>query len=232
MEKNSQYRYILVLVLILVPLYFSTLFLHASPTYFLAIIIIWAISLPLISYFHYSYIYVLSLPAPLFGSWFLLTNLLVKYVEFSGYWALVATVLSTMLVFAFHRATRSKTMFWNFLKSGLSRSSIAAASAIFLSFGAFVLNPSVFTLGFSSEIFYFLVALIAYIASSMLYINYQFRVFALNNKIGVTNVQRKLTQYWRRLKKSFQIGNKTLICCRESLNSLVLSLRLDGKRFV
>jgi hypothetical protein len=230
MKTKSQYRYILALILILAPLFFPTIFFGASETsetLFLVIIILWAISLPIFSSFHHSFIYVISLPAPIFGSWFLLTNLLAKYVEFSGYWALAATGLSILLVFAFHFATRSKTMFWKASKSGLTRSSIAASSAIFIFFGIFVLNPSGFSLGISSEIFYFSVAFLAYVTSSMLNINYQFRVFALNNRIGVTNVQRKLTQVLAQIEKRFPDSQRDFDVLqyyfRESLTSF-----LDG----
>ena len=227
MKKLSQYTFLLLLILIIVLLYAAIIFLQTSTSVFLGIVILWAIILPVLSNFDYSFIYVISLPAPIFGTWFLLTSLFVKFFDYSVYWAALTPLLSVLLVFVFHMATRRSTMFWKVSKSNLSRGSIGGASVIFIFFGMVVLNPSVFSLNFSGVLFYFSVALLAYIASSMLYSNYHYRLFTLSSRIGVTNLKGKLRQFFANIEEKFSNQENDVEMLRYYVRESLFSY-LDG----
>lgn len=203
MRKKARYTNLLILILLLVFSYFVMLFFTTFPSIFLGVIILWAIILPVLSYFPYSIIYILSIPAPIFGTWFLLMELFLKYKELSTYGIFMSPFLSVGLVLVFHMLTRKRTMFWRISKSEASRSSIAGASILFIFFGMIVLNPTALNLSTQSELFYFSVALFAYVASSMLYVNSNYRLFAISDRIGVRSFERKSSEILANIEKKF-----------------------------
>jgi len=85
----------------------------------------------------------------------------------------------------------------------LSRSSIAAVSVMFFAFGIMLLSPSTFKLDIASELFFFSVTLLGYIASSMLYINSSYRLFVLSNRLEILHLEKELSKTWTMIQKKY-----------------------------
>lgn len=191
-------------IIMLIVLAFSFFVLIQNQTnFFFALIAVWGIALPIISDLPYSEIYLLSIPAPFCGTLFVLMLLTSKYVGLTIpiYWILL--VISVVLVSAFHILTRSRTMIWKFSMAYVSRAAIGVSSIILLALAMVVVNPSLALANMHSELFYFSVALIAYIASSMLYVNSSFRRYILNKRIGTSNLNRFLSEKWEKIKNEY-----------------------------
>lgn len=203
--KLSFHMIFLFLVLSLVFGYFLLLYTKSGDLLNLSIgmMILWAILLPLLSSIPYSFGYIICLPSPIFGTWLLLMVQTEKYVILFNYLRMLEFLLSFLLVFAVHVLTRGRTMFWKIPMASISRYSVAAISTMFLVLGFMLSNPSAFKLDAPSEIFYFSVVLLAYIASSMLYINSSYRLYVLSKRLGVLNLESELSKIWTAIEKKF-----------------------------
>ena len=194
------------LIIVLVFLYFIFWYFQTERNLFelsIGIAIFWAILLPVFSYLPYSFSYIVLLPSPIFGAWILIMTLIEKYAILLSYFRLLAFILSLLLVLTFHALTRRRTMFWKIPMASLSRSSIAAVSLIFFVMGIMLVNPSAFGLDITTELFYFLTLLLGYIASSMLYINYSYRLFVLSNRLNRLHLENALLARWREIEAKY-----------------------------
>jgi hypothetical protein len=97
--------------------------------------------LPLISNFPYSATYLFSIPAPIFGTLFVLMLLTGKYFGLSLPLFLLLVLVSSAIVLFFHRITRSRTMVWKFSITYASRGAIGVSSTIFLALAMVWLTP-------------------------------------------------------------------------------------------
>lgn len=210
MNRHSWFTILLLLVLFSVFAYFALLYRSSQMNLFLGLAVLWTILISLLASFPYGLSYLFCLPSPVLGGWLLITIFLEKQGFLSVYFSLLAFGLSALLVFLIHFLTRTRTMVWRLSMSSLSRSSIAAVSLIFLVIGFIVANPSAINLSEAEQIFYFAVALISYVSSSMLYINYSYRLFALNNRLNFLSVQNVLSKMWVDIQKKYPTKSKDL----------------------
>lgn len=210
MTKQSWYIVLLFGILILALLYFALTSLQTQTNFFLGIVILWAILLPVLSSFPYSINYIISLPSPIFGTWFLLLLALGKYANLSIYLMLLSLLGSFLSVFIIHVLTRHRTMLWKISMATISRSGIASISVIFFALGMMLINPSIVMFDTPSGIFYFAVIVFAYIASSMLYINSSYRLFVLSNRLGVFHLEGALSEIWADIKRKLPDGQREL----------------------
>jgi hypothetical protein len=203
MTRKSWTTPILFIITLIVLTFSFFALLQNQTNFFFALIAVWGIALPIISDLPYSQIYLLSIPAPLFGTLFVLMLLTSKYIELTMpvYWILV--VISAVLVSVFHVLTRSRTMIWKFSMAYVSRAAIGVSSIILLALAMVVVNPSLALTNTHSELFYFSAALVAYIASSMLYVNSSFRRFVVNKRIGTSNMNSFLSHKWEEINKEY-----------------------------
>lgn len=210
MMKQSWFLVILFLILIFTFSYFLLLYLQTQANLFLGVAILWAILLPVLSSFPYSFSYIISLPSPIFGTWLLVMTLLEKYFNLSIYLMLLAVFSALSIVYIIHALTRGRTIFWKIPMATMSRACIAGISVIFLALGMMLVNPSTFRLDAPSEIFYFSVVLFAYLTSSMLYINSSYRLFILSNRLGFLHLENELSKIWKEIQKKFPSEQKDL----------------------
>ena len=194
------------LIIISMFLYFILWYFQTERNLFelsIGIAIFWAILLPVFSYLPYNFSYIVLFPSPIFGTWILIMTLNEKYTILLSYFQLLAFILSLLLVLSLHALTRRRTMFWKIPMASLSRSSIAAVSLIFFVMGIMLVNPSAFVLDITTELFYFLILLLGYVASSMLYINYSYRLFVLSNRLNVLNLENVLSRKWKEIEEKY-----------------------------
>lgn len=203
MARHSWYVPTLFIVLFVVLVYSFFVFLQNQTSWFLIISIIWAALLPIISDFPYSAIYSVSIPAPFFGTLFGLMSLIQKYIGLSVAWFLLAVLVSFSLVIGFHIGTRKRAMFWRFHMSSFSRLSVATSSVIFLALAMAIIYPSILATSPQTEFFYFTVAILGYIATSMLYINSSYRRYVLSNRIGTQNLEKFLSEKLKSIEVKF-----------------------------
>ena len=194
------------LIIVLVFLYFIFWYFQTERNLFelsLGMAIIWVILLPILSNLPYSFSYMVLLPSPIFGTWILIMTLIEKYAIRLSYFRLLAFILSLLLVLSFHALTRQRTMFWKVSMASLSRSSIASVSLIFFVIGIILINPLDFVLDTATGLFYFIIVLLGYVASSMLYINYGYRLFVLSNRLNFLNLENVLSRKWREIEEKY-----------------------------
>jgi len=94
-------------------------------------------------------------------------------------------------------------MFWKVSMASLSRSSIASVSLIFFVIGIMLINPLGFVLDTATGFFYFIIVLLGYVASSMLYINYGYRLYVLSNRLNFLNLENVLSRKWREIEEKY-----------------------------
>lgn len=201
MTRQSWYLMLLFLILIFTFSYFALLYLQTRANLFLGIAILWAILLPVLSSFPYSFSYILSLPSPIFGTWILVMILIEKYVNLSIYLMCLGLFSALFLVYIFHALTRGRTMFWKLPMASLARSGVAAISVMLLGLGVIVVNPSAVVLDSTVELFFFSTVLLTYVGSSMLYINFSYRLFVLSNRLNVLHLENDLSTIWKEIEK-------------------------------
>ena len=186
---------------------------------------LWGILLPLISDFPHNLTYLLSVPAPFFGTLFVLMLISSKYFGFSFPLYLLLVLLSAVIISVFHAATRWRTMILKISMASTSRVLISISSIIFLALAMVVLNPSIASTTIQNELFYFTAALFGYIASSMLYVNSNFRRYELNKRVGTTNLNKLLSEKWGKIEKKFPTNQKDVDALqyyfRDSYNSFL-----------
>lgn len=209
MKTRILYLITLFLILILAVLYFLWSYLPTVGTLSALAIgtaTLWAILLPILSSFPYSFGYFFCLPSPYFGAWLMIINMMNKYVILSSnlaLFALLALLLSYLLVTVLHVSTRARTMIWRIPMVSISRSSIAAVSILFLGLGIILTGPSGIKLSPINELFFFATLLLGYIASSMLYINSSYRLYVLSKKLGVQHLEKELSRMWTNIEKTY-----------------------------
>ena len=209
-----QFRYFYLIVLFLVVflafLYVVLRSLQTEANIFIGMVMVWAILLPVLSSFPYSLSYHVCLPSPMFGVWLMITALLEKYIVLPSYSIVATYALSLSLVYAFHILTRNRVMFWKFPIARLSRSSIAAVSVIFLAMGMFIVNPSSMNFDAATLVLYFVILLFGYTAASMLYVNSSYRLFKLGERLGVLNLDKRMSEIWTKLHEKFPLAEKDI----------------------
>ena len=201
MKKQSSYLVLLLSLFIAFLFYFVILYLQTQRNLYIGIVIFWTVLLPVVSAIPFSFVYIVSLPSPIFGTWLLVTIIVEKYIVLSLPFRLVTSCLSVLLVFVFHILTRKRTMIWKFPMASVSRASIAAMSVLFFAFGVMLLNPSAYRLDTPSELFYFSVTSLGYIATSMIYVNSSYRRFALSNKLNALYLENAVSKIWEAIEK-------------------------------
>jgi len=210
LARHSWYVPTLFIILFVVLVYSFSVFLQNQTSWFLTITLIWAIILPLISDLPYSGVYWVSIPSPFLGILFGLMSLVQKYIGLSVAWFLLVVLVSFTLVIGFHIGTRKRAVFWKFQMSSLSRLGIATSSVIFLALAMAVIYPSILATNLQNELFYFTVAILGYITTSMLYINSSYRYYVLSDRIGTNNLEKYLSGKWKNIEKRFSSEQQDL----------------------
>lgn len=129
--------------------------------------------------------------------------LIEKYVNLSIYLMYLGLFSALFLVYIFHALTRGRTMFWKLPMASLARSGVAAVSVMLLGLGVVVFNPSVVVLDSTTELFFFSIVLLTYVGSSMLYINFSYRLFVLSNRLNVLHLEKVLSRIWKKIEKKY-----------------------------
>jgi hypothetical protein len=203
MRRESLYVALLLLAVLVTLIYSTMIFLQSQVNVYLGIALIWAILLPVLYVFPYNFSYFLCLPSPILGAWLLITVQIEQIVGFSLYLPLISMATSFSLVLVFHFLTRKRAMLWNLPMATLSRIGMASISVIFLLLGFMIINPSAMVLDMKTRLFYFMLVLLAYICSSMLYVNYSYRQFVISNRLNVLRFEEKLSKIWMNINKKF-----------------------------
>jgi hypothetical protein len=99
-------------------------------------------------------------------------------------------------------------MFWKIPMASIGRGSMAVFSMILLFFGSLLIFPASFTSMGQSELFYFVVILVAYVSTSMLSLNSSYRWFVLSSRIKTSNLEKDLKKTWLRIEKKFPSQEK------------------------
>jgi hypothetical protein len=228
MTRQSWSVLFLVITVSAAIIYSFYVFAQTQTNLLLAIPILWAIILPIISDFPYSGIYFLSLPAPFFGTLFSLLMVFGKYIGFSMAWYFLAVLLSTAIVLSVHIVTRDRTMFWKLPLSYMSRMGIGIASIFFLLLAMVAVNPTIIGESLQNNLlFYLVVGIFAYIATSMLYVNSSYRRYILSKRIETQNLEKLLSQEWGNIEKKFSSKLEDVDALRYYFNESLMSF-LEG----
>jgi hypothetical protein len=195
-------------ILILLVVYLAWMFLQTQANLFLGIVLMWTILPPIFSNLPYSFKYALILPAPIFGAWYLFTVALLSLDLFSNYAIILATLLSLFVVYSFHLFTRTRVMFWKIPLASLTRTGMAAISAIFIPIGVMLMSSDELRLDMQNRIIFFAILLVAYVASSMLFVNSSYRYYVLSNRLKTYNMEKSLEHTWANIKKRFHEKEK------------------------
>jgi len=190
-------------ILILLMAYFAWTYLQTRANLFLGIVLLWAILPPIFSNLPYSLKYTLILPAPIFGAWYLLIVAFAQFDLLSSYTIILVPLLSLFVVYTFHILTRTRVMFWKFPLASLTRAGMAAISAMFIPIGVMLMDPNGLNLDMQYRILYFVVVLVVYVASSMLFVNSSYRYYALSNRLKTYNMEKFLEQTWAKIRQRF-----------------------------
>lgn len=169
----------------------------------LGMTLLWAILPPILSAFPYSFKYLLILPSPVLGSWFLLITASVGFGFLSSYWLILAPIFSLLIVMSSHIFTRGRVMVWKIPLASLSRTSLAVVSIFVILFGVMLMSPNQIVLDTSSLILDIAATFVAYVALSMLFLNSSYRLFVLSNRLKTQNLQKDLEKIWSKLEKRF-----------------------------
>jgi hypothetical protein len=213
MTKVDWLAIVIIAVLVMISVYAAVVFSQNQTNLWFGITLLWAILPPILFGFPQSFKYILILPSPVLGTWFLLIFALLRFGQISGYSIIGMAVLSFAIVLIFHYLTRMRAMFWRIPMASVSRTSVAIVSIFFIYFGVMLVTPTPFPMGDTSLIFYFVVTLIAYIATSMLFLNSSYRVFTLSKRVKTDNLEKTLEKTWANIemKYSGQIDDCSLL---------------------
>jgi hypothetical protein len=204
------FSYLLLIVFIAYFVFWSLRTARSPLDWSLGLMTFWTIILPIVSVLPYSLTYILCLPSPIFGATILIMALMEKYSIFSGYSILIAFILSLLLISLFHMLTRKRTMLSRIPMASLSRIGLGSISLLLFVFCLMLINPSAFKLDVPNEMFYFFAILLSYIASSMLYLNYGYRLFALGNRLGILNPEKEFSETFKEIERKYPERRKDL----------------------
>jgi hypothetical protein len=196
MTKLDLLAIVIFVVLIMISVYATVVFFRNHTNLLLGITLLWAILPPVLFGFPQSFKYIMLLPSPILGTWFLLMTAMQRFGLISGYSVIGMFVLSVAIVLIFHSQTRMRAMFWRVPMASLSRTSVAVISIFFIFFGVMLMSPAPIPIGSTSLIFYFVVTLTAYIATSMLFLNSSYRLFTLSERMKTNNLAKSLEKAW------------------------------------
>jgi hypothetical protein len=197
------------LVLLVIINYLFQSLLQNIPTFVLGFILVWTILLPLISSIPHRLVYFLSLPAPVFGAWFLLFYLFINRNIYSVYVGWLSILLVLPFILGLHFITRKRSFIKNISMRSISRVMIATTSIIFFLYGIISINPTAFSLGYS-QFFYFFVALFAYVATSLLYVNSCYRYYRISERLKINNIKKYLSTSWFEISKKYPLQERDL----------------------
>lgn len=203
MSKQDWLAIVILMALIFTAGYFTLIFAKTQTNLLLGITLLWAILPPILSNLPYSFKYVLILPSPIFGSWFLLITASVGFGFLFPYWLILAPIFSLLIVMISHVLTRGRVMVWKIPLVSLSRTSLAMVSVFFILFGVILMSPSQLLFDTPTLISAVAVVFVAYVALSMLLLNSSYRLFVLSRRVNTQNLDKDLETIWSRIEKKF-----------------------------
>ena len=203
MTKVDWLAIVILAVFIMISVYAAVVFSQNQTNLWFGITLLWAILPPVLFGFPQSFKYILILPSPVLGTWFLLMFAMLRFGLISGYSIIGTFVLSVAIVLLFHVLTRMGAMFWRIPIASVSRNSVAIVSIFFIFFGVMLVTPTPIPMGDTSLIFYFVVTLIAYVATSMLFLNSSYRLFTLSKRVKNGNLEKTLEKTWANIETKY-----------------------------
>jgi hypothetical protein len=111
MTKVDLLAIVIFVVLVLISVYATVVFFWNHTNLFLGITLLWAILPPILFGFPQSFKYIMLLPSPILGTWFLLMYAMLRFGLISSYSIIGMFVLSVAIVLVFHSQTRMRAMF-------------------------------------------------------------------------------------------------------------------------
>jgi hypothetical protein len=99
-------------------------------------------------------------------------------------------------------------MFWKIPLASLARTGMAAISAMFIPIGVMLMDSDGLKLDMQNRLLYFVIVLLAYVASSMLFVNSSYRYYVLSDRLKTYNMEKYLEQTWAKIKRRFLENKK------------------------
>lgn len=186
-----------------------TIFLSISLSpYLFGIILIYIILLPLMTLIRHKQTYLAVLPIPCLGSW------AISIIYYSSFdipvleTSILVSIIPIVFVTLVHFVSRSRNVLFRAPMASWSRSWFGMASSVFFLVVPFVLGPRTLTMQPFLGIIYYLVLLLAYIMSSMLYVNSMYRYRIMCDKLGASSIERKMVKVWKTIEEKFSEKQK------------------------
>ena len=167
--------------------------------------------LPLfLSGIRHAFLYFVFLPVPYLGS-ALISALYLSSFEIQLFHAsLLASAIPLALVTSIHLYSRRRCMIGRVPLASFSRYSLAIGSTIFYMVGVVLLFPLTMEIPVLNKTMFYPALLLAYIASSILYVNSAYRYRIICNKLGSKRIEQELSEIWEGIGDRFPDRGKDL----------------------
>lgn len=153
--------------------------------------------LPLfLSNIRHASLYFVFLPVPYLGSTLISVLYLSSFEIQLVHASLLASAIPLALVTSIHLYSRKRCVIGRVRLASFSRYGLAIGSTIFYMVGVALLFPTPMELPVPNRTIFYTTLLLAYIASSILYVNSAYRYRAVCNKLGSKSFERELSEIW------------------------------------
>jgi len=199
-KLEATLRLLVVVVISFLALFYLTLIFSISASPFLiGFLLIYTISPPFLANIRHAATYFVLLPVPCLGSWLLsivyLSSFAAPLLQASVLVSAIPVTLTTLV----HVFSRSRYFIGRISMVSFSRYSIAAASAIFFMVGLLILGSTPTELNTLNKAIFYSSLLLAYIMSSMLYVNSAYRYRKMCENFGTNKIEKEMSTVWEKI---------------------------------
>ena len=165
--------------------------------------LVYAISPPFLANIRHAGTYFVLLPVPYLGSWMMSIVFLSSFNVSVLYASILVSAIPITLATSVHLLSRSRYIIGRVPMASFSRYSIAAASAIFFTVGLLILGSPPIELSIFNKAIFYSGLLLAYIMTSMLYVNSAYRYRRICKKFGAKRMEQEMSRIWEKIGNRF-----------------------------
>jgi len=202
--KSNILLHLAIVIIGFFALFDLTLFLSVSTNQYLVVfILIYTILIPLLASIRHAHTYFVLLPVPYLGSWLISITYLSSFNIPVTHASILVSIIPVVITTLFHVFLRTRNMFGRVPMASFSRTGSALTSLIFFIGGQVILGLKPLEFDVTNKAIFYSVLLVAYILSSMIYVNSAYRYRVMCKTLGTNRIERKLSKIWKRIDNEF-----------------------------